>query len=73
LRSGTRHERPLAASGFHDLDGHCRRLLGLGALMTRSDAERIKSWFLSLTMAGFTAEQAIQMIAETIREERMAA
>jgi len=41
--------------------------------MTRTESEKIISWFLALTMAGYTQEQAYQLIAEAIRDERMAA
>jgi len=38
--------------------------------MTRTDAERIRSWYLSLLMAGYTSEQAIALIAAAERDRQ---
>ena len=36
------------------------------------DEERIKSWFLSLTLAGYTSDQAMTLIAQAIRDGLLA-
>ena len=37
--------------------------------MTRSDAERLHSWFLALVMAGYSPEEAQEEIALIVGQE----
>jgi hypothetical protein len=36
------------------------------------DEDRIKSWYLSLTLAGFSADQAMLLIAQAIHDGLLA-
>jgi len=40
--------------------------------MIELDPERIKSWYVALTLSGYPAEQAMQMIAQAIHDGLLA-
>jgi hypothetical protein len=42
----------------------------MDAVMTRTDAERIESWVLDLTMAGYTREEAEAIVAAAERDRQ---